>query len=205
MRRGQGRPQAGRADDGGHDRVDLGIGGDGAQGRLAVLDLGSQALASQQAAQNNVAASDAGVLAAQANVDRADAAMKDAETTADRTQKLVDAGAAPAMNLPTAQSALDQAAAQKQQAIAQVAQAKAQAQANRSQVSQAQAQVAQAKAAVDLAQVNLTHTVIEAPIDGVVVSRSVDVGQTVAASLQAPTVFRAVPTERPVSSPMVAP
>src|SRR5207237_7457135 len=67
--------------------------------------------------------------------------------------------------------------------------AKAQAQAARSQVAQAQAQAAQAKAAVDLAQVNLDHTIIKAPIDGVVVARNVDVGQTVAASLQAPTVF----------------
>jgi HlyD family secretion protein len=93
------------------------------------------------------------------------------------------------MDLPTSQSALAESAAQKQQAIAQLNQAKAQAQATRSQVSQAQAQAAQAKAAVDLAQVNLAHTVIQAPIDGVVVARNVDVGQTVAASLQAPTVF----------------
>ena len=64
------------------------------------------AQASQQAAQNNVLASDAGVQAAQANVDRADAAMKDAQTTADRTRKLVEAGVAPAMDLPTSQSTL---------------------------------------------------------------------------------------------------
>ena len=38
-------------------------------------------------------------------------------------------------------------------------------------------------------QVNLAHTVIEAPIDGLVISRNVDVGQTVAASMQAPTLF----------------
>jgi HlyD family secretion protein len=147
------------------------------------------AQASQQAAQNNVLAADAGVQAAQANIDHADAAVKDAQTSADRTRKLVEAGAAPAMNLPTAEAALAEAAAQKQQALAQLNQAKAQAQASRSQVSQAQAQAAQAKAAVDLAQVNLNHTVIEAPIDGVVVARNVDVGQTVAASLQAPTIF----------------
>ncbi|MBZ5618450.1 MAG: efflux RND transporter periplasmic adaptor subunit, partial [Acidobacteriia bacterium] len=147
------------------------------------------AQATVQAAQNNVLAADAGVQAAQANADRTDAALKDAQTTADRTRKLVEAGAAPAMDLPTAQSTLAQANAQKQQALAQLNQAKAQAQATRSQVNQAQAQAAQAKAAVDLAKVNLDHTVIKAPIDGVVVARNVDVGQTVAASLQAPTVF----------------
>jgi HlyD family secretion protein len=70
-----------------------------------------------------------------------------------------------------------------------VNQAKSQAQAARSQVNQAQAQAAQAKASVDLAEVNMAHAVITAPIDGVVVARNVDVGQTVAASLQAPVLF----------------
>ena len=53
----------------------------------------------------------------------------------------------------------------------------------------AEAQVTQARAALNQNQVNLDHTVIRAPIDGIVISRSVDVGQTVAASLQAPTIF----------------
>ncbi len=149
--------------------------------------MGTQA--SVQAAQNNVLAADAAVQSAQANVAHADAVLQDAQTSLDRTKKLVDAGAAPAMSLPTAEAAMAEANAQKQQAVAQQNQAKAQAQASRSQVNQAQAQAAQAKASVDVAQVNLDHTVIKAPIDGVVVSRSVDVGQTVAASLAAPTVF----------------
>jgi HlyD family secretion protein len=51
------------------------------------------------------------------------------------------------------------------------------------------AAVAQAEAARELEQVNLAYTTIYAPIDGVVISRDVDVGQTVAASLQAPTLF----------------
>ena len=51
------------------------------------------------------------------------------------------------------------------------------------------AAVAQARAALQQAQVNLAHTTIYAPIDGVVLSKDVDVGQTVAASLQAPTLF----------------
>ncbi|HEY5603200.1 MAG TPA: efflux RND transporter periplasmic adaptor subunit [Gammaproteobacteria bacterium] len=51
------------------------------------------------------------------------------------------------------------------------------------------ATVAQAKAARDREKVNLAYTSIYTPIDGVVISRSVDVGQTVAASLQAPTLF----------------
>ncbi len=51
------------------------------------------------------------------------------------------------------------------------------------------AEAAQAKAALQQEQVNLAHTTIYAPIDGVVLSRDIDVGQTVAASLQAPTLF----------------
>ena len=45
------------------------------------------------------------------------------------------------------------------------------------------------QAAVNQAQLNLSHTVITAPIDGIVIGRSVDVGQTVAASLSSPTMF----------------
>lgn len=146
-------------------------------------------LASVQAAQNNVTAADAAVTSAQANVDHMQAALNDAQASFDRTKKLVDAQVAAQMTLETAQSTLDQAAAQKQQAIAQVNQARAQAQSARSAVAQAQAQANQAKAAVDLAQVNLDHTIIRAPIDGVVIARNVDVGQTVAASLQAPVIY----------------
>ncbi|MFI5095698.1 MAG: efflux RND transporter periplasmic adaptor subunit, partial [Candidatus Acidiferrales bacterium] len=56
-------------------------------------------------------------------------------------------------------------------------------------ITQAQAQVSQKQAAVEVAQTNLDYTVIRSPIDGTVVARNVDVGQTVAASLQAPTIF----------------
>ncbi|MGH7295027.1 MAG: efflux RND transporter periplasmic adaptor subunit, partial [Polyangiaceae bacterium] len=53
----------------------------------------------------------------------------------------------------------------------------------------ARAQLAQASAQLHTAQVNLSYTNIVSPIDGVVISRSVDVGQTVAASLSAPVLF----------------
>ena len=56
-------------------------------------------------------------------------------------------------------------------------------------VTQARAQVTQAEAAVAVAKTNVAYTVIRSPIDGIVVARNVDVGQTVAASLQAPTIF----------------
>src|SRR6202040_2351175 len=56
-------------------------------------------------------------------------------------------------------------------------------------VTQAEAQVSQKAAALTVAKTNLNYTVIRSPIDGTVVARNVDVGQTVAASLQAPTIF----------------
>lgn len=57
------------------------------------------------------------------------------------------------------------------------------------QIDAAKGAVEQARAQVDQAKVNLAYTEIISPIDGVVISRAVDVGQTVAASLSAPTLF----------------
>lgn len=67
--------------------------------------------------------------------------------------------------------------------------AQAAAQAGRAEEEIAAGAVEQARAALHQADVNLAYTTIVSPIDGVVISRSVDVGQTVAASLQAPTLF----------------
>lgn len=60
---------------------------------------------------------------------------------------------------------------------------------DRAAIQQAEAQVAQKTAALKVAQTNLDYTIIRAPINGTVVNRSIDIGQTVAASLQAPTLF----------------
>ena len=56
-------------------------------------------------------------------------------------------------------------------------------------VTASEAQVEQARASLNQAQVNLSHTIIRAPIDGVVIARNVDIGQTVAASMSAPTLY----------------
>jgi HlyD family secretion protein len=80
------------------------------------------------------------------------------------------------------QQSLDVAKANAESAAAQVSAALA-------QENQARAQVQQKRAAVEVAQTNVDYTTIHAPIDGTVVARNVDVGQTVAASLQAPTLF----------------
>ena len=57
-------------------------------------------------------------------------------------------------------------------------------------VRQAEAAAAQAKATVNQAAVNVEHTIIRSPVDGIVIERSVDVGQTLAASVQSPVLFR---------------
>jgi HlyD family secretion protein len=57
------------------------------------------------------------------------------------------------------------------------------------QVRVAEAVVTQSRAALEVSEVNLRYTTIVSPIDGIVISRNVDVGQTVAASLSAPTLF----------------
>jgi HlyD family secretion protein len=61
--------------------------------------------------------------------------------------------------------------------------------ATRAQVEVSKGAVAQARAALNQSRINLAYTTIYSPIDGVVISRNVDVGQTVAAALQAPTLF----------------
>ena len=62
--------------------------------------------------------------------------------------------------------------------------------AQEAQVGETRAEIDQARAAVNQASVNLDRTVIRSPIDGIVIDRDVDVGQTLAAAMQAPVLFR---------------
>ncbi len=88
-----------------------------------------------------------------------------------------------------ATAALDGASAKLDAQRSAVAARQAQIQMARAEVTHARAQVAQKKAALEISKVNLGNTFIRSPVDGVVIGRDVDVGQTVAASLQAPTLF----------------
>jgi HlyD family secretion protein len=117
----------------------------------------------------------ANVIAAKANLSKARAGLAQTKAEFDRAQvlKQKDIGS---------QSALDLAKANYESAKAAVDAAVA-------SVTQADAQVSQKEAAVAVARTNLNYTIIRSPIDGTVVARNVDVGQTVAASLQAPTIF----------------
>jgi HlyD family secretion protein len=117
----------------------------------------------------------ANLLVAKANLEKTKAAFVQAKADYDRTVGLTKDGI-------MSQQQLDVAKANYDSAKAAVGGADA-------AVSQAEAQANQKKAAVEVAQTNLNYTVIKSPIDGTVVARNVDVGQTVAASLQAPTIF----------------
>jgi HlyD family secretion protein len=113
--------------------------------------------------------------AAKANLEKSKAAEAQSRADYERTKPLAAQGVMSAQ-------ALDVSKANEDAAKSAISAAEA-------GVLQADAQVNQKAAAVTVAQTNLDHTVIRAPIDGVVVSRNIDIGQTVAASLQAPTLF----------------
>ena len=124
---------------------------------------------------------------AKANQEVARVQRDDAIALLKRNQALVNVLSG--REIEAAQAAANAAAAKYTQAGAQVGQAQAAIDSAKAKLEQAKASVAQSKAQLDQAKVNLAHTIIASPIDGVVVSRTVDVGQTVAASLQAPTLF----------------
>src|SRR6516164_3188836 len=117
----------------------------------------------------------ANLVAAQANLDKARAGLVQTKADYDRTVGLFRDGVTSQQQLDLAKANYDSANAAVNGGVA--------------SVKQAEAQVSQKQAALAVAQTNLNYTVIRSPIDGTVVARNVDVGQTVAASLQAPTIF----------------
>ncbi len=141
------------------------------QGRANVLN-----------AQANLLNAQANLENAKANFTKADVAVLDAERTLDRNRMLVEKNVIAQATMDTAQTNYDTAVAQKDVAKAQVESAK-------SQIESFKAQVEQTKAALRVAETNLRYATIRSPVNGTVISRNVDVGQTVAASLQAPTLF----------------
>ena len=102
--------------------------------------------------------------------------MEDAQSKLTRARALSSQGLIPASDFDAAQIAADEAAADLSAGTA--------------TITQATAAVTQAQAALNQAAVNVEHTIIRAPIDGIVINRAVDVGQTLAASVAAPVLFR---------------
>jgi len=115
-----------------------------------------------------VAQAKANVLSAKANVEKAAVALTDAKRTLNRQRELFARNLIARSDVDAAETASDTAG---------------------TQVSAAKAQLGQTEAALRIAETNLRYTHIESPVSGIVVSRNVDTGQTVAASFQTPTLF----------------
>ncbi len=118
--------------------------------------------------QTQVEQSRANLARAEADVARLTVALEDAQTQLRRSEELAAQNLIAASELEAAQVAVRSAEAQRQSA---------------------EASVIQSRASLNQSEVNLGHTVITAPIDGIVIARQVDVGQTVAASMSAPELF----------------
>ena len=166
----------------------------------ANLDASRAAVANAQAviqqAMAGIQAANSSLAAAQANVVKGEAVAEDAKVKVDRRVIMVKQGADSKEDLETAQTTYQSAVADNSALVAQqhaaedsVKVAQAQLKVANSLLAASQAQVKQFTAALQSTQLDLDHTKIAAPVDGVVVSRNVDVGQTVAASLSAPTLF----------------
>jgi HlyD family secretion protein len=147
----------------------------------------SNAEAAIQAAQTEIVNQKANLSASKANQEVARVQRDDAISVAKRYQEIKNV--IPSRDIESAQAQANAAAARYEQATAQVGQVQAGNATAQAKLEQARAALAQARAQLQQATVNLDHSIITSPIDGVVVSRNVDVGQTVAASLQAPTLF----------------
>src|SRR5262250_2581844 len=168
----------------------------------AKADLDSaKATVLNQEAQNERARADvenarAALAEARAQTAKAQVAVVDAKRDFDRKTELFARKLIARSDLDSSQAAHDSAIAQVDSAKAHeqaldsaIQSATAQLRVAQAMLVSARAQVEQKNAALKQAQVDLDHTTIQAPVDGVVVSRQVDVGQTVAASLQAPVLF----------------
>jgi HlyD family secretion protein len=131
-----------------------------------------------------------------ANINKAKVTLEESERNYKRVEELFKRKLVSASDRDTAKTTLDSAKASYEVSLAQLESSKAkelstraQIDAANAQIEGAQARVRQMEAQLKVSQINLDRTSISSPIDGVVISREVDEGQTVAASLQAPKLF----------------
>ncbi|MGB7219724.1 MAG: efflux RND transporter periplasmic adaptor subunit, partial [Vicinamibacterales bacterium] len=123
----------------------------------------------------NLAQSRASLTRAKIELDRQKILLQDSQQKYNRAKELFDRQLTTQSDIETAKTNLDSAQSNlKSQEAA---------------ITQSEAAVTQSEANYNTQKVNLEHTIITAPIDGIVTQRSVDVGQTVAASLNSPTLF----------------
>ena len=142
----------------------------------------NQTRADLDAAQSAVAVARSGLVAQEAELGRVKITLADAERDLERKKMLVDKKFISAAELDKARVVLDTTREQLKAVRAQI-------QVSEAQVQSALAAVKQRESLLKQAQVDLERTIIRAPVDGTVILRNVDAGQTVAASLQAPVLF----------------
>ena len=149
-----------------------------------------------QKAMADLASSKANLENLKANIAKAKVAVLDAKSKLEHRLEPFRPGILSSEDRDTAQATYDSAVAAQEAANAMyeagqqgIQSAQAQLEVARTQMASAQAQVRQNEAALSQTQVDLDHTRITAPVEGTVIARRMDVGQTVAASFQAPTIF----------------
>ncbi|MFY9317315.1 MAG: efflux RND transporter periplasmic adaptor subunit [Burkholderiales bacterium] len=142
----------------------------------------SQARADVDAAKSAVAIAQSSLAAQQAELGRVRVNLADAERDLNRKKTLVERNF-------ISPAELDKARTQYEATREQARVVEAQIEVSAAQIASAQAAVKQREALLKQAQVDLERTIIRAPVNGTVILRNVDAGQTVAASLQAPVLF----------------
>ena len=159
----------------------------------AAVHISKAEIENSNATINNVLALKEG---AKAEIDKAKVALKDAERIFNRTEKLYQKHIVPMDSRDSSETQYRSALAQlksfesKHKAISfQLRSAEAQLEVAKAKYEQATARKRQAEAGLESAELDMDHTVIRSPVKGIIISRNVDGGQTVAASLQAPTLF----------------
>jgi HlyD family secretion protein len=118
--------------------------------------------------QTQIEQNKANVIRAQADLERLQVGLADAKQKLERAHAMMEKQLIPRTELETAELAVKNA---------------------ESQIKSSDAALTQARANLNTQEVNLQHTIIESPIDGIIISRNVDPGQTVAASMSAPTLY----------------
>jgi HlyD family secretion protein len=147
-------------------------------------------------AQKELSNAAASLNSARARTEKARVTLVNAKRNLERRRALFQSGSVSESQIDDAQTAHDQAQAQlksdeadERAAESLVATREAALKTARAQVDYASEQVRQKEAALSQTEVDLANTLIRSPVDGVVIERAVDIGQTVAASLQAPKLF----------------
>jgi HlyD family secretion protein len=142
-----------------------------------------------QSAQSDLANQEANLVQVQANLKVTEVGNENAALLYERSKQLMAKGLVSVNENDLARTNAETAAARVEQARAAVLQAQAQIRSRQSSIEQARSDIVGAQAQLERARINLELTKIYSPVDGVVISRNVDIGQTVAASLSAPVLF----------------